>query len=136
MDMRNEIRSCRRSGGERGGLPWGEYLFPLEFPGFSGHFPGMPVLPGVCLLKTAAVTLEDWHGRPILVSEVSRARFSAPVKPGEPVEVACTRSESAEGRFTAVMRFGAANGGKPSTCTLRYTLCAPSGTPENAPARP
>ena len=56
-DVRKEIRLCKTEAGVQSGLPWACYEFPAAFPGFAGHFPGQPLLPGVCMLKAAAVTL-------------------------------------------------------------------------------
>ncbi len=50
--------------------------FPPEWPVFAGHFPGRPLVPGAELLRLAAERFGP-------VAEVERARFRAPVLPGE-----------------------------------------------------
>lgn len=108
--------------GVRRGLPWSTFVFPPEFRGFAGHFPGRPILPGVCMLKAAAVTLERWHGRSLRVQGARRARFLSLVMPGQEFHVECTRSEQKADGFTAMMSFRVRSDPKPSECTLHYSF--------------
>jgi 3-hydroxymyristoyl/3-hydroxydecanoyl-(acyl carrier protein) dehydratase len=68
---------------------------PVE-PVFSGHYPGFPVLPGVCVIewvhRAARAALP---GEPVLV-EVEQARFLGPVFPGDELTVELTRSPDGE----------------------------------------
>ena len=60
-------------------------LFPLsaDYPGFLGHFPGDPVLPGMChVLLCCEAADRLLHGR-FELGEVRRARFRRKVRPGE-----------------------------------------------------
>jgi 3-hydroxyacyl-[acyl-carrier-protein] dehydratase len=56
-----------------------------DHPTFAGHFPGQPLLPGVCLL---AEVLEAALGHPELAQQlgaalrISAVKFLAPVRPG------------------------------------------------------
>jgi len=54
---------------------------PHDHPSLPGHFPGRPVVPGVVLLD-AVFELAAMHPTKLL-----RAKFAAPVGPGEEVEV-------------------------------------------------
>lgn len=75
----------------------GEVLlrFDPDDPCFAGHFPGQPVLPGVLLLDTLAAALHRVHPRGTrLVLEA--VKFTAPVRPGQPVALRWT--ETAPGR--------------------------------------
>ncbi len=66
---------------------------------FPGHFPGMPVTPGVLLLESiaqcgAVAVLADprYAGRLPLFGGVERARFRRQVVPGDTVELECSMS--------------------------------------------
>ena len=56
-----------------------------DHPAFAGHFPGQPLLPGVCLL---AEVMEAVLGEPELALQlgatprISAVKFLAPVRPG------------------------------------------------------
>lgn len=72
--------------GEHGELR-AEAVFPPEFPGFSGHFPGKPVLPGVCLVQTALVTLAVNRKCPVRLKRLISAKWPASVLPGETIRM-------------------------------------------------
>jgi 3-hydroxyacyl-[acyl-carrier-protein] dehydratase len=61
-------------------------------PFFPGHFPGMPIMPGVLIIEALAQTAaalgmysmgEAASGKPVLFMGVDEARFKRPVVPGE-----------------------------------------------------
>jgi len=60
-------------------------------PYFVGHFPNMPLMPGVLLCEAVAqlgcVVVGAAHDRPLEVTEVRRARFRRPVFPGDILEL-------------------------------------------------
>jgi len=60
---------------------------PPTFVGFDGHFPGAPVLPGMCHVDLAVRAAEKVSGRDLRLTEVARARFHRTVSPGEDLRV-------------------------------------------------
>ena len=60
----------------------GRFAVPSDHPSLPSHFPGRPVVPGVVLLDAVFALAA---ARPV---KLLRAKFAAPVGPGEEVEVA------------------------------------------------
>lgn len=61
------------------------FVVPPEHPALPGHFPGRPIVPGVLLLDAVMQAAGLGQGR------LLRAKFSAPVAPGDPVEIELAR---------------------------------------------
>jgi 3-hydroxyacyl-[acyl-carrier-protein] dehydratase len=65
-----------------------------ESPVFAGHFPGRPVVPGVCLIDLvcqAAAMLGFVSAGPTLA--VERARFASPALPGDALTITIAPAE-------------------------------------------
>lgn len=67
---------------------WQRFELPDDFIGFSGHFPGNPLLPAFVQTLMGRLVLQQWQGGPRRIVEVDRAKFKAPVGPGM-LEVRC-----------------------------------------------
>lgn len=67
------------------------YVFRPEFPGFSGHFPGRPILPAVLQIMAASQLVEAATGQRLLSTAIERAKFVLPIVPGAVVEITCRR---------------------------------------------
>ncbi len=63
-----------------------EYIFPKEFIGFGGHFPGYPIFPGILCLKLIISTLEDYLEIPLKIIEIINAKFSSLIFPDSSVK--------------------------------------------------
>jgi len=50
-------------------------------PIFKGHFPGSPVVPGVCFIQIIREILEEVFSRKLYVKEVSNIKFMAIANP-------------------------------------------------------
>ncbi|MDP6934445.1 MAG: 3-hydroxyacyl-ACP dehydratase FabZ, partial [Myxococcota bacterium] len=74
-------------------------------PQFQGHFPGQPVMPGVLLTEAfaqvagiiALTAHPDYAGKAVYLMGLDRIRFRKPVRPGDRVEIRCTKTYSRRG---------------------------------------
>lgn len=69
------------------GLSAGEFLFDKDFPGFHGHFPGYPLLPGIVMIGMSLAVCEAVCKTPMMLAGLERAKFSKQVVPGDTVRV-------------------------------------------------
>jgi len=67
----------------------------INEPFFQGHFPGVPIMPGVLILEAMAQaggflvfkTLPDRHQKLVFFSGVDKAKFRRPVRPGDQLRI-------------------------------------------------
>lgn len=122
--MTEETRRClvRIAGGEQGAVI-GQFVFPADYLGFTGHFPGHPVLPGVCMVQAAVALLAAWHHAPVTLDEVVTAKWFAPVKPGAELtfEAEKPRAGSADRSDAVVKTRISCQGGKVAELVLRVS---------------
>ncbi|SFV67219.1 3-hydroxyacyl-[acyl-carrier-protein] dehydratase, FabZ form [hydrothermal vent metagenome] len=74
----------------------------ISEPVFQGHFPGHPIYPGVMILegmaqaggilafKSMDLTTEDAANKVVYFMSIDKAKFRAPVKPGDKLEYKIT----------------------------------------------
>ena len=67
------------------GEVYAHFIFPAKFIGFQGHFPGKPILPGVCKIQAVMVMLQAWEKRDIKLKEIVSAKFLSPVSAEEEI---------------------------------------------------
>ena len=70
------------------------YCFPSHFAGFSGHFPGYPVLPAFVQVLSALMVIEEWKGRPFRPLSIDKAKFHIEIKPDQEVTIECREYEA------------------------------------------
>lgn len=73
-----------------------------DHPAFAGHFPGLPIVPGVVLLDEALHAMGDAIGVDLSTCQISSVKFLSPVRPGEPVSVSYEISGNRSIRFDIV----------------------------------
>lgn len=54
----------------------------VDHPAFAGHFPGMPIVPGVLLLDEAVHAISQALGQPGQAWQIGSAKFLSPLQPG------------------------------------------------------
>lgn len=54
-----------------------------DHPSYAGHFPGMPILPGVVLIDAALDALARARGAHPTCLEIKVFKFLSPVRPGD-----------------------------------------------------
>ena len=65
----------------------------INEPFFVGHFPGLPIMPGVLIVEAIAqaggalllTEVEDRSDKVMVFTGIERAKFRKPVEPGRPV---------------------------------------------------
>jgi 3-hydroxyacyl-[acyl-carrier-protein] dehydratase len=95
------------------------FVFPEEFIGFQGHFPGKKVLPGVCHIQCALTTLEKANKKQVVLKEIILAKYLAPVSPGEELICVCSDIQVKGDEFT-VKAVLSRNSAKVSELKLRF----------------
>ena len=85
-----------------------QFVFDAALPVFRGHFPGMPLLPGVMQIEMARHACERFIGRPCRLVRVVKAKFMGKVRPGEFVHLeGATADRNGYWRLKATLRVNA-----------------------------
>jgi 3-hydroxyacyl-[acyl-carrier-protein] dehydratase len=89
--LKNAVRASAKSPATRiaSGAYVKTYCFEPDFVGFSGHFPGYPILPAVIQIFTGLITAEEIKGCPLQLIAITKAKFHIEIRPGYEVHVEC-----------------------------------------------
>lgn len=71
-----------------------------DHPALAGHFPGMPVVPGVVLLDEALYAIGLAIGADLSACRIGSVKFQSPVLPGQTVDVLHESGDGGTIRFT------------------------------------
>ncbi len=106
----------------------GEAVWNADHPHILGHFPGLPLIPGIFLIEAAAqlagvalaVQPRDAGGEQPLgvLAGVRRALFHRPVRPGQPVHFEVALSAPIGGLLRALAQGRDSQGRKTATLEL------------------
>lgn len=80
----------------------GKYSFDRDFKGFSGHFPGYPILPAVLQLFLAQLLIEKQKGYKVRVTRIVKAKFLSEIRPGDEITVHCVDADTDESKKSKV----------------------------------
>ncbi len=71
-------------------------VIPADHPSLPGHFPGMPIVPGVVILDETFAALTNWR-RNSRVTAIHTVKFLVPLKPEQPFTIYLSERQDAEG---------------------------------------
>ena len=74
----------------------GTFSFDRDFIGFSGHFPGYPILPAVLQLLLAQLLIEKQKGCRVKVTGIAKAKFLSEIRPDDRITVQCDDASTDE----------------------------------------
>lgn len=100
--MLREVSACATGPARRAtdGAVRMEFVFPPDFVGFEGHFPGNPIVPGIVQVMAGILTAGE--GSPLRLVKVNRAKFVRIIGPGETIGVVAMNTEKG-GRINAAV---------------------------------
>ena len=85
--IRSEIRALMRDFKQDKQELSAKFTFPADFIGFSGHFPGNPIVPGICQIQCVLELLSKSVNTVVTLAAVDRAKFINMVIPEEEILV-------------------------------------------------
>ena len=71
-----------------------------ESPWFAGHFPNMPILPGIAQLGIVHDIIKRTVARAGKISRIVNVRFKQTIKPNERFTITVTRRKETTGSFS------------------------------------
>lgn len=105
------------------------FTVPNEHPAIPGHFPGMPIVPAALLLDEITHRFSLATG--LKLNTVKQVRFTAPLVPGQQLDVQYQPKNSAEYRF-----IGTEKGNPVMKGALDYTVTEPKYVPPVSTSNP
>lgn len=74
-----------------------EFCFKPDFSGFSGHFPGYPILPAVIQVLLGQLVVEQAYGQTLQFLSLGRAKFVRELHPNCQIRVESVVTEKEDG---------------------------------------
>jgi 3-hydroxymyristoyl/3-hydroxydecanoyl-(acyl carrier protein) dehydratase len=97
----------------------------LDHPAFAGHFPGMPILPGVVLLDMALHAISVANSVTLASCEISAVKFLSPARPGDCLDIQHRRTAADTIRFDILSGARKIASGSIATSEAAQTVDAP-----------
>lgn len=69
-----------------------EFVVPMDYPYFEGHFPGNPIVPAVTQIGWATAGIGAMIGAPIGDYRLSRFKFIRPIRPLDEIRLSLVES--------------------------------------------
>jgi len=125
--LTRELKSCMSqfASGSQGDFS-ALFIFPAGFSGFTGHFPGKPVLPGVCMVQAVLVMLDARRRIPVTLKCIVSAKWLAPVKPEAELRFVCSEKQNSLRETTVKARI-TCDGEKVAELTLLVIHASQAG---------
>lgn len=64
---------------------------------FDGHFPGLPIVPGVCMLQIVREIMEVHTGRDLKISAADNMKFLSVINPDQNIDIDATINYTEDG---------------------------------------
>jgi 3-hydroxymyristoyl/3-hydroxydecanoyl-(acyl carrier protein) dehydratase len=77
-----------------------QFCFAADHPAFAGHFPGMPIVPGVLLLDEALSAIAADLGVGLEYCTLKAVKFRNVARPGQALQLRFESSSPGQVRFT------------------------------------
>lgn len=97
----------------------GVFIFPADFPAFTGHFPGKPVLPAIMQLAAVSYLADLAVGENIRPQQYNRAKFKTMVQPGDEIHIEL-KMDCHESIWTGAFSLRQKNGELVSSGSVQY----------------
>jgi len=78
-----------------------------DHPVFEGHFPGQPIVPGVCMVQIVKELLEQQEGKNLFLRESSQMKFLQLLTPSEKDELGVTIQMQPQDNDESLLRIAA-----------------------------
>jgi len=96
-----------------------EFLFPEDFVGFAGHFPGQPILPAISQFAMVRLASERGLEQKLMPQAFVKTKFTGVVQPGDRPSVT-VRLERINGNWAGKFRISRRGGLKISAGEIRF----------------
>ncbi len=101
------------------------FTFDRNFPGFDGHFPANPIVPGICELSAVELMVQEATANPCLRTvAILQVKFRAPLRTDDCAVFTLSLQEK-EGRLVATATVKTHEA--PPLAKIKLALCAPEG---------